>query len=151
MSEILENKTKNLDFKDSIQQEQNYLEQSNCSTTDLSFKLEEENIEVHQVQKKSKSVRHKKKFTIDLLRLKGHFQEDQYFKLYTDKNIGFKKSEIVREIKEKENDFDVITDDENLKIETNKVFNNLKKCAKNFFKNPENIKHQLFFSRQILQ
>ena len=151
MSEIFENKSKNFEFKNINQQEQNFLEQSNCSTTDLSLELEEEKSDIPSVQKKSKSVRHKKKFTIDLLRLKGHFQEDQYFKLYSDKNIGFKKSEIVREIKEKENDFDVITDEENLKIERNKVFNNLKKCAKNFIKNPDNIQHQLFFSRQILQ
>ena len=81
VSEILENKEKNFEVKDSKQQEQNFLEQSNCSTTDLSFKIVEETIEIPSVQKKSKSVRHKKKFTIDLLRLKGHFQEDQYFKL----------------------------------------------------------------------
>ena len=141
LNKILENKTENLDtkinFRDNNQQEQSYLEQSNCSTTDLSLKLEEENTEKPLAQKKSKSVRHKKKYIIDLLRLKGHFQEDQYFKLYSDKSIGFKKSEIIREIKEKENDFDVITDEENLKIEKSKVFNNLKKCAKNFIKNPE--------------
>jgi len=136
---ISEEKNNKIDINENCKDN---LENSTTSTTVVSDKFEEEKMSnPHpKIQKKSRSVRSRRKYTIDLLRLKGHFKEDRYFKLYADKNIGFKKSEIIREVKEKDNDFDVFTDDENLKIERTKVFNNLKKCAKNFLKNPEYLK-----------
>ena len=120
----------------------------NIANSELSTNFEEDNKKQppKYCRKGERSNSKKNKFSINIIKFKKFSNdEDQYFHLYMDKKIGFKKSKIIKEVKNLELDFDVDTDEGQLKIEKKKVYNNLFKSAKKILTRTDYIKD--FLSR----